>query len=78
VRTPWVEFPHLYASQCRAAGGASWLQVTRIGAKDDVRLMLTQEGGALWGYHADDVNLALGNLVQDVRRQIDGYRRAQH
>jgi hypothetical protein len=64
VTTPWVTYPGLYSASCRYAGGASWLQVTtRIRAG---RPVVTQAQGPTWGFHADDVNLALGNLVNDV------------
>ena len=28
--------------------------------------MVSESLGAAWGYHVDDINLALGNLVDDV------------
>jgi hypothetical protein len=64
--TPWVEYPGLYRAQCETAGGATWLQVTKATSSSDERPVVTEEAGPDWGYHADDVNLALGNLVVDV------------
>ena len=39
--------------------------------------MVSERLGPTWGYHLDDVNLALGNLVDDVRRQVAAYRAAR-
>ena len=30
---------------------------------------MTERLGPRWGYHLDDINLAAGNLVDDVRAQ---------
>ncbi len=75
VLTPWVTFPSLYTAQCQQGGGASWLQVTATPAAGDPRPTVTTPLGPAWGYHLDDVNLALGNLVVDVAHQEAAYRR---
>ncbi len=72
VATPWVEYSGEYTAVCKSAGNATWLQVTPAAAGDR-RPRVPQEGGARWGFHVADVNLALGNLVQDVRLQIASY-----
>jgi Protein of unknown function (DUF3089) len=64
--TPWVEFPGLYTARCETASGATWLQVTKISGASDRRPLVTEQDGPDWGYHIDDVNLALGNLVADA------------
>ena len=64
--TPWVEYPGLYHARCETAAGATWLQVTKATSSSDERPVVTEAAGPDWGYHADDVNLALGNLVDDV------------
>jgi Protein of unknown function (DUF3089) len=74
VRTPWVTFPGLYTAQCERSGGASWLQVTATPAPGDTRPTVSAVLGPLWGYHLEDVNLALGNLVADVGREEAAYR----
>jgi Protein of unknown function (DUF3089) len=74
VRTPWVTFPGLYTAQCERSGGASWLQVTATPAPGDTRPTVSPVLGPLWGYHLEDVNLALGNLVADVGREEAAYR----
>lgn len=66
VRTPWVFFPGLYTARCETIGGATTLQVTPTGVPGDPRPTVTASLGPTWGYHLDDVNLALGNLVADV------------
>lgn len=71
VGTPWVTYPGLYAASCRYSGGASWLQVKTLVRAG--RPVVTQSQGPAWGYHADDVNLALGDLVQDVRAAESAY-----
>ncbi len=74
VLTPWVTFPGLYTAQCRRSGGASWLQVTAASVPSDPRPTVSASLGPLWGYHLNDVNLALGNLVTDVGLEEASYR----
>jgi hypothetical protein len=74
VTTPWLAFPQLYTAQCRQQGGAAWLQVQRIlPPTRDFRPSATSEG-PMWGFHLDDMNLALGNLVLDVAYEEASYR----
>jgi len=75
VATPWVSFPSLYTSQCENKGGATWLQVSPISVSGDPRPLVTASLGPDWGYHLDDINLALGDLVQDVAREEAAYHR---
>ncbi len=65
VNTPWVTYPDLYSASCQYAGGATWLQVTTLSVGG--RPVVTEALGPVWGYHVADVNLALGNLVNDVK-----------
>jgi hypothetical protein len=73
VTTPWVSFPGLYNAQCESADGATWLQVNATSVSGDRRPTVTAVLGPTWGFHLDDVNLALGNLVADVARQEAAY-----
>lgn len=75
LTTPWVTYPDLYAASCEHSGNATWLNI----ATTDVagRPVATQKLGPRWGFHADDINLPLGNLVNDVRTEESAYR-AQH
>jgi hypothetical protein len=74
VTTPWVEYPDLYTAQCQTSGGATWLQVNDIASAGDHRPRVSEVLGPTWGFHLDDVNLALGNLVQVVSAQEAAYR----
>ena len=65
--TLFVAYRRLYRVTCRSAGGATWLQVSHLSDPDHHRPLVTEPAGATWGYHFDDVNLALGNLVGDAR-----------
>jgi len=72
---PWVTYPDLYTGRCESKGGATWLQITaRAG---DSRPIVTPTLGPTWGLHLDDVNLTLGNLVNDVLAEEAAYG-AQH
>ena len=71
VTTPWVSYPDLYSAQCRHANGASWLQVNTLTVAD--RPTVTESLGPAWGYHLDDITLALGNLVNDVQTEEAAY-----
>jgi len=74
VTTPWVSYPGLYTAQCQSVGGATSLQVIPTGIPGDPRPKVTASLGPVWGYHLEDVNLALGNLVRDVRSEEAAYR----
>jgi hypothetical protein len=74
VRAPWVEYPDLYTAACDASDGASWLDVHRIATPGDTRPVVTEALGPDWGFHLDDVNLALGNLVQVVQSEVASLR----
>ncbi len=73
VRTPWVSYPNLYRAECESSGGATWLQVTAIAGPQDTRPVVQPVLGPRWGLHLDDVNLALGDLVQIVRDESVAY-----
>jgi hypothetical protein len=64
--TPWVSYPGLYSAACRTANGATWLDVQKATGSSDKRPTVTELEGPDWGYHTDDVNLALGNLIEDA------------
>lgn len=64
LTTPWVTYPGLYTGQCRSQGGATWLQVRAKAG--DPRPTVSDQQGPIWGLHADDVALSVGNLVHDV------------
>jgi hypothetical protein len=78
LSTPWVEFPGLYTARCETAGGATWLQVSKATGSSDKRPTVTESLGPNWGYHEDDVNLALGNLVTDVATAEETWAHTRH
>jgi Protein of unknown function (DUF3089) len=78
LTTPWVTYPDLYTASCESSGGATWLQVTDVGASGDDRPVVTETLGPTWGYHLYDVNLATQNLVEDVQSEELAYTAAHH
>ncbi len=72
ITTPWVTYPDLYAATCTSEAGATWLQVDTLTTAG--RPVVTEALGPAWGYHLDDINLALGNLVSDVAAAEAGYQ----
>jgi hypothetical protein len=68
---PWVTYPGLYTGACESSGRATWLQIDA--SAGDSRPVVTPTLGPNWGLHVDDVNLALGNLVNDVRAEETAY-----
>jgi Protein of unknown function (DUF3089) len=69
----WTTYPGLYSVRCRSQGGATWLQIKDVGSSHDRRPRVSDTLGAIWGLHLYDVNIALGNLVEDVRQQEQAY-----
>jgi hypothetical protein len=75
--TPWVTYPRMYSAACQSTAGATWLEVRKRASGLDIRPQLTESLGPAWGYHLVDINLALGNLITDVRGEEAAYQ-AQH
>ncbi|MGO9560224.1 MAG: DUF3089 domain-containing protein [Acidimicrobiales bacterium] len=75
VDTGWVEYPGRYRAKCESAGGATWLNVLPA-SPSDVRPAISETLGPDWGFHVEDVNLALGNLVRDVAQMELAYSAA--
>jgi hypothetical protein len=71
--TPWIAFPGRATARCKKEGGAVWLQVDE--RENDPRPAFTPELGPTWGLHLGDVNIALGQLTDIVRRQAAAYLR---
>jgi len=70
----WVTYPRLYTAACKTAGNITWLQVTDVAGPSDHRPVVHAPDSAAFGLHRYDVNLALGNLVEDVLAQEAAYR----
>lgn len=72
--TPWTAYSGGYTARCKTAGNASWLQIAHTAGSADQRPLLTRFQQPILGLHILDLNIALGNLVQLVTRQAQGYR----
>jgi hypothetical protein len=68
--TGFVAYPEGIRVGCRSGGGASWLQVST--APGSAVPPFQAALGPAWGLHVADVTLALGDLVEAVRRQEAG------
>lgn len=65
--TGFATYPDGLRGACRTASGATWLQVAPVAG---ARLPAFQDAlGPTWGLHIADVTVAVGNLVEAVRRQ---------
>jgi Protein of unknown function (DUF3089) len=73
ARTAWRSFPGSYSARCSNADNASVLQVSPLGGAP----VLNPVPAANWGLHLTDGNIALGNLVDLVRRQARNYLRSR-
>ncbi|MGH2873722.1 MAG: DUF3089 domain-containing protein [Solirubrobacteraceae bacterium] len=69
VATEWVSEPGAYAARCSSVGGASVLQITPRGGAQ----LPTPSPDAAWGLHLLDAQIALGNLLADVRSEAAAY-----
>jgi hypothetical protein len=67
--TPFVTYSGQYAARCVNSGGASWLQIDKLGGKLDIRAGVRAVESASWGLHLVDISLAEGNLVDLVRSE---------
>jgi hypothetical protein len=63
-KTLWVTFPGLYSAHCEETGGVTWLQVDHETGTG--RPVIAETASPAYGYHGNDVNLTLGNLLADV------------
>jgi len=71
-RTVWSSEPNAYRARCSNVGGASVLQVSAVrGAQ-----VATPSPDPTWGLHLLDANIALGNLVEIVRREAAAFTRS--
>ncbi len=73
ITTPWVTYPGLYRASCRTGDGASWLQIDDLKPHSKVLPAVTEPLGPQWGYHFEDINLVLGNLIADLRTEEAAY-----
>jgi Protein of unknown function (DUF3089) len=67
--TTWTSEPGAYRARCSSAGGANVLQITPLrGAQTP-----TPSPDPTWGLHLVDANIALGNLIDVVRREAAAF-----
>jgi len=73
--TPWVRYPGRYTAKCQSKNGATWLQLSDISEPSDQPgpFQVSPILGPTWGLHIEDVNIALGDLVDLVRSQAAAY-----
>lgn len=69
ISTPWYEARGAYRGECSSADDADVLQIAPVGGAPDLNAI----PDARWGLHLVDANIALGNLVSLVQKQIDAY-----
>ena len=71
LTTGFAAYPGQLKAECRSEGGASFLQVAAVPGSQ----LPVADGplGPRWGLHNADVNLALGDLVDVVRKQAATY-----
>jgi len=80
IDTPFVSAPGLLTAECKTNEFATYLEITVHGDPADPRAddITGDLGGAKplanWGLHLIDVNLAMGNLVDNVGAQAKAYR----
>jgi len=80
VDTPFVQLPGLVGAKCVNDGQASYLAVSLQPGPQDARPAdipgdIVSGGKILdnWGFHLNDLNLAMGNLLDIVRAQSVAY-----
>lgn len=71
AHTPWIAIPGAYRARCSSANGAHVLEIRPSSGP----LGLKPSPDPTWGLHLVDANIALGNLVDVVRRQAAVYAR---
>jgi hypothetical protein len=69
--TVWVSAPGAYRASCSSANNANVLQITALGGATLPHPSPTPA----WGLHLRDAQIALGNLVADVRTEAAAFLR---
>lgn len=84
IETPFVRVPGLLTAQCASENGFSYLGVTVNADPADARtdtitgdVVVDGKVQPQWGLHMIDMHLAMGNLVEIVKRQSVQWLRAQ-
>ena len=80
IDTPFVSVPGLLTAECKTNEFATYLEIKVNGDPADARVddisgdLGAAKPIAMWGLHLIDVNLALGNLLDNVEAQSKAYR----
>ena len=81
IDTPFVSVPGLLSGRCTSNEHATYLEITVHGNPADPRTDdITGDVGppgkpmGTWGLHLIDVHLAMGDLIELVRRQAKAYQ----
>ena len=84
IETPFVTLPGLLSAQCVDRGGFSYLAVTVNADPADARtdtingdVVVDGKVQPQWGLHLIDMHLAMGNVVDIVRRQGEAWVKGQ-
>jgi hypothetical protein len=64
-KTTWGSIPNSYSAHCSSSGGANVLEIAPLGGAQTPVPAPTPQ----WGLHLLDANIALGNLVADVKSE---------
>jgi hypothetical protein len=80
IATPFVSVPGLLSAQCVANENGSYLEITVHGDPQDARVdeitgdvVTNGMVSAGWGLHLIDMNLTMGNLIDQVKAKSDAY-----
>ena len=71
VSTTWIEAKGDYTGTCDSSDDADVLQITSLGGAPT----LNPVPDATWGLHLVDANIALGNAVKLLKRQVKAYEK---
>ncbi|MFN8151874.1 MAG: DUF3089 domain-containing protein, partial [Solirubrobacterales bacterium] len=74
---PWRSQPDYYKVECKRAGTAHWLDISKTDLPGDSRLDLGALVASGNNYHVPEVNLAEGNLLEIAQLQSDNYTAEQ-
>jgi hypothetical protein len=78
VETPFVSVPGLLSARCATNEHATYLEVTVHGDPSDPRADdIAGDLSPDWGLHLVDAQLAMGNLIEIVRRQSAAWKAAR-
>ena len=72
VHTTWTEYRDVFVGRCMHEDDATWLEVTRMPSTRNASPFIGASTPQ-WGLHVFDINLLLGNLVDDVAAQEAAY-----